>query len=92
VAHLRRHGDVHEDAVRVGVFLKSNRKFAEVRPMARALSVSMVLPQLTHDARIVRHERLSDGRHRHVLRLHSADEVDDQLCAWLTDALAAADE
>jgi hypothetical protein len=35
MAHLAALGPVHVDAVRVGVFRKSERKFAEVRPMAR---------------------------------------------------------
>jgi hypothetical protein len=40
ITHLRTIGPVHEDAVTVGVFLKHERKLAEVRPMARSLSVS----------------------------------------------------
>ena len=40
VAHLRTLGDLHEDAVGVGVFLKRTRKFAELRPKQRWLSVT----------------------------------------------------
>src|SRR5690349_8434546 len=39
MAHLSTLGPVHVDAVRVGLFLKSARKFAEVRPRARSLSL-----------------------------------------------------
>lgn len=92
LAHLRRQGDVHEDAVRVGVFLKAARKVAEVRPMARALALLLILPRTVHDPRIVRRYPMAAGRVMHDIRLHGPDEVDEQLRDWLDEAFAAADE
>jgi hypothetical protein len=43
---------VHADAVRVGVFLKHERKLAEVGPMARSLSLELVLPRRVDDTRV----------------------------------------
>ena len=42
IAHVESLGPVHVDAVGVGVFLKHQSKFAELRPMARALSLALV--------------------------------------------------
>ncbi len=48
IAHLRALGPVHEDAVKVGVFLKHDRKFAELRPTAdRSASDSRCLVRST---------------------------------------------
>src|SRR5512142_1391063 len=90
IAYLQTLGPVHEDAVQVGVFLKRQRKFAEIRPMARALSLNLVLPRTVRDRRIVRTIRISADRVMHVVRLSDAADVDDQVCAWLTEAFLAA--
>src|SRR4051794_18336188 len=54
VTHLRSSGPVHEDAVTVGVFLKAERKVAEVRPLARSLRVWLLLPRQVPGLRAVR--------------------------------------
>ena len=48
---LRLSGPVHEDAVSVGVFLKAERKIAEVRPRARSLLLHVMLPRPVEGAR-----------------------------------------
>lgn len=74
-------GEVHLDPVSVGVFLKSDRKFAEVRPKHRWLSLELALP-----ARI-EHDRVSRRMGNvHVVRLYSPDDVDDLVCAWTSQA------
>jgi carbohydrate-selective porin OprB len=90
--HLRAEGDVHEDAVRVGVFLKAGRKFAEVRPMARALSLELVLARPVEDARVLRRIPLAQGRIWHTLRLRDRSDLDDQVLGWSSEARAAADD
>ena len=81
LAHLRGQGPVHEDAVQVGVFLLAERKFAEVRPMARALAVWLILPRLPDDPRIARSEPLARGRFAALVKLRGPEDVDDQLRA-----------
>src|SRR5947208_302406 len=54
VTRLRASGPVHEDAVAVGVFLKAERKIAEVRPLARSLRVWLLLPREVPGRRAVR--------------------------------------
>jgi hypothetical protein len=50
LAYLRTLGPVHIDAVRVDVFLYSDRKLAEVRPRTRSLALIVVLPRPTTPA------------------------------------------
>jgi hypothetical protein len=78
-------GPVHIDAVGVGVFLKRQRKFAEVRPMARALSMNLWLPREVSDGRVLR--RYGTW---HVIRFTAAGDVDEQVRDWLTEAYDAA--
>jgi len=82
---LRRLGDLHEDAVSVGVFLKRQRKLAEVRPMATMLKVYAMLPADTPSPAVVRRERAGD-RVLHVVNLRSVADVDAPLADLLLDA------
>lgn len=84
-------GDVHEDAVRVGVFLKAGRTFAEARPMVRSLKLYLFLCRRIDDGRLYGVQPIAEGRFLHTVRLHGPDDVDEQLEEWLAEALAAAD-
>jgi hypothetical protein len=90
MAHLDTLGPVHVDAVRVGVFLKHERKLAEVRPRARSLSLALVLPRPVDDPRIARRLPGSGGRIWHMLKLTAVADVDDRVRDWLTEAYHAA--
>jgi Domain of unknown function (DUF5655) len=85
LAHLESLGGVHADAVRVGVFWKTDRKLAEIRPMARALSVQLTLPREV-DTPITRVLRASSEKFVHIIRVNDPDEIDDELLGWLTEA------
>jgi hypothetical protein len=84
--HLTDLGPVHVDAVKVGVFLKSDRKIAEVRPRVRAVDLLLVLPRAVDDPRVARHIGVSATRTVNVIKLTAASDVDDQVRAWLTEA------
>jgi hypothetical protein len=86
MAHLATVGPVHADSVQVGVFLKSDRKFAELRPMARALSVNLQMSRPISDVRVARTMRITGQQHLNVVRVTDPDQVDDVLCGWLTEA------
>lgn len=86
IAYLDTLGEVHADVVRVGVFLKTGRKLAEIRPMARAVSLDLVLPRVIESPRVLRHIRTSAETIVHVIRLTGVDQVDDELRAWLAEA------
>jgi|SRR4051794_26128199 hypothetical protein len=87
LAFLADLGPVHEDAVKVGVFLKADRKLAEIRPMARALSVELYLPRRVEgDGRVVRHYAIGRERFVNVVRLTGEGQVDERLRGWLAEA------
>lgn len=90
VAAVEEVGPVHLDAVSVGVFLKADRKLAEVRPMARALSLNLFLPREVDSPRIARTMRTSQERVLHMVRLTDPAQVDDEVRAWIAEAYLAA--
>jgi hypothetical protein len=85
VEPLRRLGELHEDAVGVGVFLKRQRKVAEVRPMATRLRVLAFLPGEVPSAAVVRRLPIGD-RVLHVVDLRSTADVDGPLADLLLEA------
>lgn len=92
VAHMDNLGPVHEDAVSVGVFLKADRKLAEVRPRSRDVSLALYLPRPDPDPRFARILGRNGPRVFHVLLLRGPEEVDDQVRAWLTEAFLHASD
>lgn len=90
LAHLATLGPVHADAVQVGVFLKTERKLAELRPRARSLALLLALPRTMAHPRISRTMRASGDSTVHLIPLTSVDDVDDELRDWLTEAYDAA--
>jgi hypothetical protein len=84
--HLRSLGPVHEDAVQVGVFLKTTRKIGEVRPRLKWLSLELRLPRVVHDRRVQRTISTGAGIHVHIIKLFTVDDVDDDVLGWLTEA------
>jgi hypothetical protein len=88
-AHLRTLGEIHEDAVKVGVFLKRDRKLAEVRPRSRDVLVYLFLPHPIETARIRPLRDTSGPRVTHRLALREPSEVDGEVRDWLTAAFDA---
>jgi hypothetical protein len=86
LAHLVTLGPVHEDAVGVGVFLKRDRKLAEVRPRSRDVLLGLYLPRPVPDRRFSKVLGPSAPRVVHLLPLRDAAEVDEQVRGWLTEA------
>lgn len=92
MAHLVAVGPVHVEPVSVGIFLKRSRTFAELRPMTRWVAVSFSLPRTVSSGRIAR-KVIDAGRSKyHVVNVRGPDEVDDDLCGWLTEAYRASPE
>jgi hypothetical protein len=86
IEHLRTIGPVHEDAVNVGIFLKSDRKIAEFRPRIRSVLLSLYLPYELSSPRFARTLPVAADRTVHMIKLTDADQVDDQLREWLSEA------
>ena len=86
VEPLRALGPVHEDAVNVGVFLKSDRTIAQFRPLVRSAQLWLFLPDRREDPRVSRIETTGVGRFVHLIKLTSPDDVDAQVRSWLAEA------
>ncbi|MEU6714729.1 DUF5655 domain-containing protein [Nonomuraea sp. NPDC046802] len=79
-------GPIHEDAVRVGVFLKSRHKFAEIRPKARSLSLELVLPRRVEHPLIARVLPMAGGRTVHFFKLTRVEDVDEPILDFMAEA------
>lgn len=86
VEYLDGLGTVHEDAVDVGVFLKRDRKLAEVRPRSADVELTLYLPRTVRDPRIARVLGAGGPRVVHQILLRGEEDVDDQVQRWLAEA------
>jgi hypothetical protein len=86
LAHLETLGPVHVEPVSVGIFLKRNAKFAELRPAQRWVNLSFKLSRPVVHPKIARRVPPTAARPHHVVRLHGPDDVDADVRAWLTEA------
>jgi hypothetical protein len=87
--HLAALGPVHVEPVSVGVFFKSTRTFAELRPMARWSALSLALPRAVHHPCITRKVQRWAGRYYHVFNLKEPADFDASIRDWLTEAYLA---
>ena len=86
MAHLDAVGPVHVEPVSVGVFLKRSRTFAELRPMQKWVALSFSLSHVVRHPLIVRKVLPYGGRYYHVVNLRQAEDLDDDIRSWLTEA------
>jgi hypothetical protein len=89
LAHLESLGPVVVEAVPVGILVRGERTFVEIRPRRRGLRVSIVLMHDVRSARIVRREQSNAGWTAVFVDLTSPGDVDDELRAWLAESYAA---
>ena len=86
MSHVRTLGDVQVEPVSVGIFLKSPRKFAELRPMQRWVSLSFSLNRRASHRAIVRKVIPYGGRYFHVANVATPADFDDNLRALIAEA------
>jgi hypothetical protein len=86
---LRVAGPFHEDAVDVGVFLKSDRSIAQFRPQVRSVQLWIFLPDPREDQRISRTVATGADRYVHLVKLTGPADVDEQVRAWLAESYDA---
>lgn len=89
LGHLRRVGPVHVEPVAVGIFLKRDRGFVELRPMRRWVAVSFVLPRVVTHRSIARKVVPYGGRYWHVANVAGPEDLDEALLGYLTEAYLA---
>jgi hypothetical protein len=90
--HVETLGPVHVEPVSVGIFLKTPRKFAELRPMQRWVAVSFSLRHRASHRTIVRKVIPYNGRYFHIANIAQPSDLDEALCQLLTEAYQEAAE
>ncbi len=84
--HLESVGPIITEAVGVGIFFKTTRNIAELRPKTRWLDLSFGLNRrLVHD-RITRTMPTNGPRTYHALRVTRPEDIDDEVRGWLSEA------
>ncbi len=86
LAHLRTLGPIHVEPVSVGVFVKGTGSLIELRPLTRWVACSFPLDHRVHSPRMSRKPVVAGERIYHWVKLRSADDVDEQVKAWLTES------
>jgi hypothetical protein len=87
--YLETLGPIHVEPVSVGIFIKRERSFVELRPKVRWVAMSFPLPYELDHPRIARKMRSGSKGGRtcyHVVNLTGPEDVDGQVEAWLAEA------
>jgi len=86
LAHLETLGPVHVEPVSVGIFIKKDGSFLELRPMQKWVALSFPLDRVVEHPRIARKPIVTPTRTFHYVNLRNAEDVDDVVKDWLTEA------
>ncbi len=92
ISHLQTLGHLHVEPVSVGIFLKRTQTFAQLRPKDRWVALSFSLARRVHHDLITRKVIPYHGRFHHVANLRTADDLDERLRSWLTEAYLSSPE
>lgn len=84
--HLDTLGPFYEDAVNVGIFVKSDRKLAEYRPRIRSARLGLFLPEPVDHPRVAQTLPVAADRFYVAVNLTEASQVDDLVRGWLSEA------
>lgn len=74
------------EPVSVGIFIKSNGSFVELRPKTKWVSLSFPLARRLQSPRISRKPIVSGHKIFHFVNLTTPREVDQELRGWLTES------
>lgn len=86
LAHLESLGPMTVEPVSVGIFIKSNGSFVELRPKTKWVTLSFPLARRLQTARTSRKPIASGQKIFHFVNLTSPGEVDEELRGWLTES------
>jgi hypothetical protein len=86
IGYLRTLGPIHVEPVSVGIFLKKQGSFVELRPMTKWVALSFSLPRRIESSKIARKPIDTGSRFFHVVNLRSPEDLDDDVRAWLAES------
>ena len=90
MAHLATLGPVHVEPVSVGIFIKRDGSFMELRPMERWVAMSFPLRRRAQHRTIVRKVMQWHGRYYHIANVRQPEDLDDALLDLITESYADA--
>jgi Domain of unknown function (DUF5655) len=90
MAHLATLGPVHVEPVSVGIFIKRDGSFMELRPMERWVAMSFPLRRRAQHRTIVRKVMQWHGRYFHIANVRQPEDLDDALLDLITESYADA--
>jgi Domain of unknown function (DUF5655) len=85
-AYLRTLGPIHIEPVSVGVFIKKQGSFVELRPMTKWVAMSFPLPRRVVHHQIARKPIVAGRRIYHVVNLRGPEDLTDDVKAWLEES------
>jgi hypothetical protein len=90
MAHLATLGPVHVEPVSVGIFIKRDGSFMELRPMEHWVAMSFPLRRRAQHRTIVRKVMQWHGRYYHIANVRQPEDLDDALLDLITESYAGA--
>lgn len=90
MAHVATLGPVHVEPVSVGIFIKRDGSFMELRPMERWVAMSFPLRRRAQHRTIVRNVMQWHGRYYHIANVRQPEDLDDALLDLITESYADA--
>lgn len=78
--------DIWFEPVSVGIFFKRRTTFLQLRTMTKWVAVCFNLDRKLTSNRLSRKVIEHSGRYYHVVNVRAADEIDDELLDWLSEA------
>jgi Domain of unknown function (DUF5655) len=90
MAHLATLGPVHVEPVSVGIFIKRDGSFMELRPMERWVAMSFPLRRRAQHRTIVRKVMQWHGRYYHIANVRQPEDLDEALLDLITESYADA--
>ena len=79
-------GPVRLESKKTSIHICNRTAFAGVRVMRKCIALTIKSDRDIDDSRFVRHEQTSANRWHLDVKLHSADDIDEQLLRWLRNA------
>jgi hypothetical protein len=90
MAHVATLGPVHVEPVSVGIFVKRDGGWMELRPMERWVAMSFPLRRRASHRTIVRKVMQWNGRYYHIANVTGPEDFDDALADLVTESYADA--
>lgn len=86
IARLREFGPFRVDAVKTSINLISKHHFGGLTVQKKTLRLGFILDEVIENPRVVRTQKIGPNRVGHSVKLHSPDDIDEELLNWLKRA------